>query len=81
MCVCMRRLIGHVLHVDDLDPNPRFAAVYPEIGRQLVAELSHTTRRAAVLLLDLAEQELRERVDRFPYDACAVVRSRLHHPR
>jgi hypothetical protein len=67
--------------LDDLDPHRRFEAVYPDLGRQVEAALSHATPRAAVLLLDLAEQELRERVERFPYDACAVVRSRLHDPR
>ena len=66
--------------LDDLDPHRRFEAVYPDLGRQVESALSHATPRAAVLLLDLAEQELEERVERFPYDACAVVRSRLHHP-
>lgn len=67
--------------LDDLDPHRRFEAVYPDLGRQVDSALTHATPRAAVLLLDLAEQELRDRVEAFPYDACAVVRSRLHHPR
>lgn len=67
--------------LDDLDPHRRFEAVYPDLGRQVDAALTHATPRAAVLLLDVAEQELRERVEAFPYDACAVVRSRLHDPR
>jgi hypothetical protein len=67
--------------LDDLDPHRRFEAVHPDLGRQVDAALTKATPRAAVLLLDVAEQELRERVDRFPYDACAVVRSRLHDSR
>lgn len=67
--------------LDDLDPHRRFEAVHPDLGRQVDAALAKATPRAAVLLLDVAEQELRERVDHFPYDACAVVRSRLHDTR
>jgi hypothetical protein len=67
--------------LDDLDPHRRFEAVHPDLGRQVDAALTKATPRAAVLLLDVAEQELRERVEHFPYDACAVVRSRLHDTR
>ena len=52
--------------LDDLDPHRRFEAVYPDLGRQVESALSHATPRAAVLLLDLAEQELQERVEQVP---------------
>ena len=67
--------------LDDLDPHRRFEAVHPDLGRQVDAALTKATPRAAVLAARRGRAGAARARRPLPYDACAVVRSRLHDPR
>ena len=68
----------HAALLDDLDAVRRFERVFPRLGQELNEALGRKTPQAALLLLDLAERELKERVgESFPAAAFAAVRARL----
>ncbi len=60
--------------LDNLAPSRRFEQVYPELGVELDAIALLPPPDAAVRLLDLAEDALRDRMPAFSADSLAVVR-------
>jgi hypothetical protein len=68
----------HAALLDDLDAVRRFERVFPRLGQELNEALGQQTPQAALLLLELAERELKERLGAgFPVAAFAAVRARL----
>ncbi|MBN1205292.1 MAG: hypothetical protein JXB05_10240 [Myxococcaceae bacterium] len=68
----------HAALLDDLDAVRRFERVFPKLGQELNEALGQETPRAALLLLELAERELRGRLGAgFPAEAFQAVRARL----
>ncbi|HEX8702080.1 MAG TPA: hypothetical protein VF815_24835 [Myxococcaceae bacterium] len=68
----------HAALLDDLDAVRRFERVFPKLGQQLNEALSRPAPQAALLLLELAERELKERLGAsFPAAAFTAVRARL----
>jgi hypothetical protein len=68
----------HAVLLDDLDPVRRFERVFPRLGWELNEALGRQTPQAALLLLELAERELKERLGPgFPAAAFTAVRARL----
>jgi hypothetical protein len=63
--------------LDNLDPLRRFEQAFPPLGQELNAILEEDTGRCAILLLDLAERELRPRMSDFPAEAVEIIRSQL----
>jgi hypothetical protein len=68
----------HLALLDELDPVRRFERVFPVLGRELNEALGRQTPHAALLLLDVAERELKEKLAAgFPTAAFTAVRARL----
>ena len=68
----------HAALLDELDGARRFERVFPRLGQQLNEALERQTPQAALLLLELAERELKERLGGgFPTAAFTAVRARL----
>jgi hypothetical protein len=68
----------HAALLDELDAVRRFERVFPRLGQELNEALGWETPRAALRLMDLAERELKERLDAaFPAGAFTAVRARL----
>ena len=68
----------HAALLDDLDAVRRFERVFPRLGQELNEALGRETPRAALLLLELAERELKQPLAAgFPAGAFTAVRARL----
>ncbi|MCA9905588.1 MAG: hypothetical protein KC547_17155 [Anaerolineae bacterium] len=63
--------------LDNLDPLRRFEAAYPEIGAQINQILMLAPDQAAVGLLDLADELLRDKLSAYPTEAVAAIRRRM----
>lgn len=68
----------HSALLDELDPVRRFERVFPGLGQELNEALGRQTPQAALLLLDVAERELKAKLAAgFPTAAFTAVRARL----
>lgn len=63
--------------LDNLDPLRRFEMVYPTIGAAINDRLRLDLDQAALGLLDLADDLLRDRLAGYPSEAVAVIRGRM----
>jgi hypothetical protein len=72
---------GSTAPLDDLDPFRRFERAYPRLGDELNAAVSRTPLEAALVLLALAERELRPVLPVWPSAAAEAVGKRLRQAR
>lgn len=63
--------------LDNLDPLRRIEVAYPEIGAQINQILMLAPDQAAVGLIDLADELLRDKLMDYPAEAVAAIRRRI----
>lgn len=66
--------------LDELDSLRRFELAYPELGAELAGAVRLAPDEAAVVLLDVAARELRERRPDLPWRGFDAVRGRISSP-